>query len=40
MLASCKIETIDSSKIIYNQNKYENKGFALIYSDDLLKKKL
>ena len=40
MLASCKIETIDSSKIIYNQNKYENKGFALIYSDDLLKKKI
>ena len=38
ILSACKIDTINSSKIKYNQNKYENKGFALIYSDELLKK--
>ena len=40
ILSACKIDTINSSKIKYNQNKYENKGFALIYSDELLKKKV
>ena len=40
ILSACKIDTINSSKIKYNQNKYENKGFALIYSDELLKKKI
>ena len=40
ILSGCKIDTVNSSKIKYNQNKYENKGFALIYSEELLEKKI
>ena len=40
ILSACKIDTINSSKIKYNQNKYENKGFALFYLNQFLKKKI
>ena len=35
----CKVETINKN-INYDKNIYINKGFALVYSEDLIKKKI
>ena len=39
ILSGCKLETV-SKKISYDNNIYINKGFTLIYSDELIKKKI
>ena len=37
--SGCKLETV-SKKINYDNNIYVNKGFTLIYSDELIKDKI
>tara|TARA_B100001057_G_scaffold466472_1_gene523651 strand:+ start:5506 stop:6258 length:753 start_codon:yes stop_codon:yes gene_type:complete len=38
IFAGCKLETVNKN-IVYDNNVYTNKGFALVYSDELIKDK-
>ena len=41
LLSSCKIESLNKNRNLnYDVVKYENKGFTLIYTDELLEKKI
>ena len=37
--SGCKLETVNK-KVNYDNNIYVNKGFTLIYSDELIKDKI
>ena len=39
IFSGCKLETVNK-KVNYNNNIYVNKGFTLIYSDELIKDKI
>ena len=39
IFSGCKLETVNK-KVIYDNNIYVNKGFTLIYSDELIKSKI
>ena len=39
IISGCKLETVNK-KVNYDNNIYVNKGFTLIYSDELIKNKI
>jgi hypothetical protein len=39
IFSGCKLETVNK-KVNYDNNIYVNKGFTLIYSDELIKDKI
>ena len=39
IFSGCKLETVNN-KVNYDNNIYVNKGFTLIYSDELIKDKI